>query len=203
MPVGHALLRNLKHKAYPSGLGWPFDDHEVSTLASIIKLYRPVYNRCPSTFSSVVFKHVQPLQSNSTTTYKAEKAECQHYAATAKDVTRLLKHFSSLTDDDLTPWSDIMLDQAGLAKNTLSTPIDDDRRIVVVRPQIEECLFCNHTLIIASTTTSSAGKAPGGYCWGYEEHLGACTAVLCKGTCPECATVYSLQTYTPGEPMLR
>jgi hypothetical protein len=78
MPVGDALLRNLKHPATPSGPGWPFDDHEVSTLAAIFKLYRPVYNRCPSTFSSGLFKIVvHQLQANQGTTYTAEKAECQ------------------------------------------------------------------------------------------------------------------------------
>lgn len=198
-----AVLRNVKHPARPIAFHSPFDDFEISILANFFSRYWPLYRSDPNSFSQVVFSHlVSILRTNIACSYQVEKSGMKWTEPELQDVSDLFAHFCTLPPGLLQGYDNIAHRAALLDKlfgaETHGTPFS------FVQPRISHCLFCpDEKLLVKATTTRAGGKAPGGYCWGYDMSSGASNVVLCKGTCCNCGSVYSLQTYTPGDEILQ
>jgi hypothetical protein len=203
------LLRNLRHPATPRRS--PFDDHEVSVLASIFRKFQDLYNvdQCrvaKAVYSAVVaewYSASGKLSYNQEKTYRNQ--ECT--TPTLQDVMDLFSRFEHLPEKNL---QTLDVQCAVSVQNHLlhssvagalkpSDPPTDGQHLVI-KPKISACLFCtNAPLLVRLRTESCGGKAPGGHSWAYEFTLGARVAMMYEGICEKCNSVYSLQTYTPGE----
>jgi hypothetical protein len=204
------LLRNLRHPATPRTT--PFDDHEVSVLASLFTRFRDLYTVDKVRLAKAVYSAVvQDWHKDSgNLSYNDEKGyrslECPEELL--QDVVDIFNSFEMLPVQDLTTLDSRYADrvQMELHGSNVRRALEpsgpsqaQEEELLVVKPKISECLFCKQsTLELILRKESCGGKAPGGNSWAYEYSSGACVAMVYKGVCQQCKSVYSLQTYTPG-----
>jgi hypothetical protein len=210
MSVPSNLLRNLRHPATPRRT--PFDDHEVSVLASLFIKFQDLYTVdkdrvARAVYSAVVtewHKESGKLSYNQEKQYRAQ--EC--ITPTLQDVVDVFTTFERSSAEDLQTL-DVHF-AVGVNKRLLgeslgrvlepSEPLQTPgQEHLVVKPKISGCIFCkNAPLQFILRKESCGGKAPGGNSWAYEFTSGARVAMVYQGICEQCKSVYSLQTYTPG-----
>jgi hypothetical protein len=132
--------------------------------------------------------------------------EC--FTATLQDVLDIFSTFEKLPVQDMRPLDSRFADSVqkqlyGSKQGSLLEPSGPSQteaeNLLVIKPKISECMFCKHSpLQFILRKESCGGKAPGGNSWAYEFSSGARVAMVYKGICEQCKSVYSLQTYTPG-----
>ena len=177
LPNNQALLRNLRHRANDRPYHCPFDDHEVSTLATVFRQFRPAYDRDPCRFAAILYTDVvQQLASSKYTYDEAKRANfvADRIPATLPELELLLWRFSRCSDKLLTSWGERLCSFPPLERKLLNadeSPAREGDHLFIL-PAISNCLFCaDSRLVVRSTTSRAGGKAPGGYCWAYDLHL--------------------------------
>lgn len=206
MSVPLDLLRNIRFPARPDLC--PFDDLTVAILADFFADNRDLYDVekegvCEGLYTNVVKKLAEQCSysdSREELGFPTPEYELQ-------DVRDLLAHFETCEDDQLRSFYQLHQRQARnralkLPSAWKSSVCKTD--IVVVRPCISVCMYCdNQPLTTAIKHQSSWGSAQGGHSWCYSLNEGAGIAAVCESTCKKCGTLYRLQTYTPGDQILQ
>lgn len=197
MSVPVHILRNARHPQRPRFCA--FDDLQTSLLLSLFLRFRDVYNVDKKLLAKVLYDEVVcDLESVSSYTKEKQflKQECVQFSL--DNVTKLLEHFASFDNTLLRSLDEQYVDKVSSGSGTSGTLFR-----VIVLPRISQCLFCPSSALSVKVKTHKVGyKAPGGYSWAYALGSGARIAAVCEARCPQCETVYKLQTYTPGSKIL-
>jgi hypothetical protein len=196
--IPDAVLRNLSHPANPR-LFSVFDDLQVSTLASLFLRFRAVYESDAAQLSRVLHFFIGEKLASSKFSYNDTKQQMisqETPEITVADVQDLLSHFSTLGEGVMKSWAECLEGPVSLSLFRCNMPH-------MIAPVIKTCIFCKTSLQLAIKTQKCGGKAPGGHSWSYTYSGGAGVAVVCNSTCRQCETVYSMQTYTPGQMIMR
>jgi hypothetical protein len=204
MPAPRQLVRNLRHPAHNGNDC--FDDHEITFLASLYLQLQVVYATQPRKVSHACFEIFQDVRGRrlglGVANYDKTKLECHQpfRLPGKKDIEDLFRYFSELDPVLLRPWCDVVA-EAALGKATNGAVPEG---AIIVYPLISKCLFCpDMKLDLSIRRASGKGAAKGGHVWAYDYIKGGQVAVLFRSTCSNCLTDYSLQTYTPGDPILQ
>lgn len=213
MPIANSVLRNLRH---PANSGTTcFDDLQISTIATLFQQNRELYHTCPSSFAKQVHAYaIEKLlvdKDGNPTKHSFAKAKTELLGGlkdssgqslytgadriTVKDVEELLQYLAKTSPINLQSWSSLLEPHFRLQVYKASVKH-------VIKPKIEECMFCKIPLDAYIVTTKAGGKAPGGHSWAYTLGTGGGIAAVCQKKCSKCQTKYDLQTYNPGERLM-